>query len=160
MEIRPAGPGNYSDYCELVHEFDVHFASEDPAFFRVPANPVRTVEFYQSLFDSDSGVLMAFIEDKAVGFLNYRIDPPVDYPSLVPRKTLFVTILAVTKNHVRQGIGRALMAKVRLQAQELKCLAVELCVQDYNHAALEFYKAEGFASRERIFSLPIPDPEP
>jgi ribosomal protein S18 acetylase RimI-like enzyme len=155
MEIRLAGPENYEDYCRLIREFDEHFSQKDPSFFRVPGNPVRTKEFYQSLFGPDKGVLMAFVRDQSVGLLNYWVEPPADYPSLVPRRVLFVPVLTVIQGHRRQGIGRALMSEARRLGIELKCSAVDLCVQEYNQTAMAFYAAEGYISRERILTLPL-----
>jgi ribosomal protein S18 acetylase RimI-like enzyme len=155
MEIRSAGPGNYNDYCRLIHAFDLHFSQKDPGYFRVPGNPVRTPEFYLSLFGPDRGVLMAFEGGQVVGLVNYSAEGPQDYPSLVPRRILFVTILAVAQGHTRRGIGRALMAEAHRKAVELNCVAVELCVQDYNQEALAFYEAVGYRSRERILALPV-----
>jgi GNAT superfamily N-acetyltransferase len=155
MEIRPAGPENYGDYCRLLHAFDLHFSQQDPGFFRVPGNPVRTKAFYQSLFGPDRGVLMAFVGGHAVALLNYGAQGPEDYPSLVPRRVLFVPILVVDQGHLRQGIGSALMAEGRSKAVELGCVAIELCVQEYNQTAMAFYAAVGYKGRDRTLTLPV-----
>jgi GNAT superfamily N-acetyltransferase len=155
MEIRQAGPEHYEDYCRLIHEFDTSFAQKDPGFFRTPGNPVRTTEFYRSLFGPDRGVLMAFVQGRAVGLVNYVLQEPVDYPSMVPRQVLFITILAVTKEFTRQGIGSALMKEARAIATGWNCVAVDLCVQEYNKEALAFYAAEGYRSRDRTLTLSL-----
>jgi GNAT superfamily N-acetyltransferase len=155
MGIRAAGPENYEDYCRLLHPFDQHFALQDPAFFRVPENPVRTKEFYQSLFGPERGVFMAFVDGRAVGLLNYWVEGPADYPSLVPRRVLFIPILTVEQDHRRRGIGTALMAEARRMAESMGCVATEFCVQEYNKEALEFYAALGYRTRERILTMAV-----
>jgi GNAT superfamily N-acetyltransferase len=155
VNIKPAGPEHYSTYCDLVAEFDQFFARQNPRLYRAPINPVRTEIFYASLFGPNKGILMAFDGPRAVGALDYYVEPPAAYPMLVPRKTFFVTIVMVTESRRRQGIATALLAEAKRKAAGLGCEDMDLLIQEFNEAAEGFYRSLGFKCRDKLMTLPL-----
>lgn len=160
MEIRHATEKDYALYCDLVGSFDRFFAKLDPRHCRVPEAPVRTREDYEKFCKGpQNGVLIAFDDGVGVGIANYDISLP-EYPMLVPRKVLFVSIVAVVEGKHRQGIGRALMAKLKEIASQEDCEDLDLVVSLKNTAALEFYRALGFTVTSQALTIRINDGSP
>ncbi len=72
----------------------------------------------------------------------------------------YVTNIAVCKKARRQGIGKALVERLFLEAQEKNLCFISLEVRSQNKAAIALYEGEGFVAegcRKNFYANPTDD---
>jgi ribosomal protein S18 acetylase RimI-like enzyme len=82
-----------------------------------------------------------------VGVVSVHVFPLFHAPGSLAR----LTALAVSVDHQRQGVGRALVAAAEAFAWQHDCRRVEVTSGDHRDAAHAFYRALGYGVDERRF---------
>ena len=75
-------------------------------------------------------------------FLEYRRD------YVRPKKSLFITYVAVDPKCRKQGIGRLLFDEIDKRAKDSNCCAIELTSANYREGAHTFYNAIGYSIKK------------
>jgi GNAT superfamily N-acetyltransferase len=134
-------------------------ALHEPRYNRLAGTPPRTQELFElertGYGCPEGGMFMAFEEGTGVGVVTFYVAMTPAYPTMVPRKILYVPILSVSHEHHRKGIGKALLERVKAWGKEHHCQDIRLAVQLFNQEAAKFYEAAGFSTYERILNLPL-----
>ncbi len=98
-------------------------------------NPAIFNQFYEASPDS---FLVALNNNSIIGFLIGIKTTPT---------TARILMLSVQERHRKQGIGTALFTAFLAEMKEHRVGRLDLEVRTTNHAALEFYKKQGFILR-------------
>ncbi len=145
MKIRPAHLNDYEDFCELSAQIDGLHRAQHPDIFRDPGDVIRTSEYFAELLNDDSQhILLAEIDGKAVGAIQWVVTYAKEIPILHPRTAIMIDMLVVHNEYQRRGIGRKLMAEVEQWAQDHDIVNVELGVWMFNESAIKFYESLGY----------------
>lgn len=94
----------------------------------------------------NSGVLVAVVGGEVVGVVSYWIKADLAHGDSVAE----IPMLAVSPNHRRSGVGRALLAGVSDLAAEAGALIIELVTTPTNAAARQFYRSLGFVETDHV----------
>lgn len=65
------------------------------------------------------------------------------------KKEAFITSIAVKQQFMHRHIGTDMMKEIKQHAKEKECRAIQLKVHKENESALNFYKKNGFASKQK-----------
>ncbi|MFX0137948.1 MAG: GNAT family N-acetyltransferase [Candidatus Hodarchaeota archaeon] len=103
--------------------------------------------FKKILKDSNSNFLIAEIDKRVVGFINF-----------ITRKTLLhsglsglIDELIVSQEYQNKGIGQYLIQKAIEECKKLGCYEMEVSTEFENKKAIGFYKKIGFEERGILF---------
>lgn len=145
IAIREATAGDYEALCIIMHEVDRMHRDALPQRFRTPDGPARERDYVMNAIRSpDVGLFVAEKAGQLVGFLHAIVRHTSDIPILVPRRYVVIDNLAVTEEHRRSGIGRALMEKAEAWARAKGATSIELNVYAFNQTAKRFYQELGY----------------
>jgi len=149
LSIRPTTLEDYEAVCRLFEEGDDFHRQALPGLFR-QALPARTYEFFKSYLNNDQAHLwVADTSTHLIGLVEFHVVVIPDRPNTFPRTFIFVDSLIVQESARRQGVGQALMEKVRDWTQEHGLSKIELNVHEFNQGAIEFYQKLGYATISR-----------
>ncbi len=121
---------------------DLH-AERDPVFTRCRDGHLTFTSWVREQIASpDAQVLVAFEDGDVVG---YALTIEKEYPPVYERTTYAeVTDMAVNQGHRRQGIGTALLERVRAWCRERGLDRIELRMMPTNPMAASFWRKHGF----------------
>jgi ribosomal protein S18 acetylase RimI-like enzyme len=140
--IRDAKESDYLDIKELVkqlyNDLDIKDGME---------KELKIGKFKNLMKDSELIIYVADINDKVVGYLTINFNKAL----LDIGTTAIIDELVVHENYRRMGIGKRLVAKAVLRAEELGCSEIGVGTEFENKYAREFYKRCGFAEIGVIF---------
>lgn len=108
-------------------------------------SPEHTTEKLNRLLcDSTDLILVAELNGEVVGYIH-----AVDYDLLYAPHYKNIMGIAVSPDHRRQGIGKALITAVEKWARETGASAVRLCSGEERTDAHEFYKSLGYVNSKK-----------
>lgn len=113
-------------------------AEEILAASRLLDNPAKPEWAQRFLTEPAHHLLLAWIEDKAVGFIS-----GVETTHPDKGTEMFLYELGVDEEHRNRGIGRALVAELKRLAAERGCYGMWVLTDRDNSAALKTYRAAG-----------------
>ena len=124
-----------------VHELHVQWR---PDLYRetdclFPADHLRECIREKNLF-------VAKEQSVILGFVLFRIRE-MKGPGNVPRKILQLDSIGVEESLRNQGIGKQMMAELRVLAKAFGCTDIQLSVYPQNDEAVAFYQKCGFTIR-------------
>jgi len=103
--------------------------------------------FKKILKDKNSNFLIAEIDKRVVGFINF-----------ITRKTLLhsglsglIDELVVSQAYQNKGIGQYLIQKAIEECKKLGCCEIEVSTEYENKKAIRFYKKFGFEEKGILF---------
>lgn len=126
-----------------------HAAQYPETFFAVP-DPVGLVAYFEGRL-AEPGCTALLAGDPAQGYALCSLqarEASVFSPAI---RRLLVEQIAVAPDARRKGVGRALMQSARDLARELQVDEIMLDTWEANHAAHEFFRAEGFEPCRLLF---------
>lgn len=94
----------------------------------------------------EKSLFVAKIQDTVVGFVLFRIWE-MKGSGNVPRKVLQLDSIGVDDSARNQGIGKQMMAELRVLARAFGCSDIQLTVYPQNDGAVAFYQKCGFTIR-------------
>ena len=156
VKIRKAKSQDYEPLLELFDLVDTLHRENLPYIFQKPPGRARDQDYFQSLlFDQETALFIAEIENEIAGFILafIRETPPI--PVFIPTRLALVTDIAVKKEFRRRGIGHLLVNKVHKWAVTRGASAVELTVFTFNQEAFDFYKAIGYETISLRMRFPL-----
>lgn len=120
---------------------DLHHQGR-PDFFRPPSKEHEDAA--RTLLDDGAQMAVAVRNEAVLGYALFRFVHRQANPYMRERSFAHVEEICVSAQHLREGVGHALMAFVRQSARENGYECVELDVWSFNESALRFYESEGF----------------
>ena len=156
MVIRMAQASDLPRVNELRRQVnDVHVAGK-PEMFR-PGFTEALQQHVYTLYGSEGhDILVAETEQGIVGFACIKLVDRPETPYRRAQRYLDVDEFGVDERCRRQGIGRALFARIREVAQERGVQRIELNMWEFNEGALRFYEAIGFSTYRRYMEYTFP----
>ena len=149
FDIRQATATDAELICQLLIEGGDLHAQALPMLLR-PPDSSKTLEFVNSVLQNGNAhVLLAELNEQAVGFVQFSRIDETEHPIKVTRSFISVSSLMVQEEHRRQGAGDALMQAVHDWAEKQGIHDVELHVYEFNKPALSFYEKLGYHTTSR-----------
>lgn len=150
MILRRATAADAATLARLnAHVQGWHAVQYPKTFFAVP-DPEGLVAYYEGRL-AEPGCTAFLAGDPGDGYALCSLqsrEASVFSPAI---QRLLVEQLAVAPEVRRQGVGRALMQAARDLARELQADEIVLDTWEANHAAHEFFRAEGFEPVRMLF---------
>jgi GNAT superfamily N-acetyltransferase len=160
LVVRPAQAGDAADLARNWLEAARHYAELDADAFQVPAAD-GLVEWFEQLLGrprSDDAVwLVAEVDDRVVGDVVARLEPPVeDAPRQLLRDLgrvrLRVDALAVEEAYRRRGVGARLMRAVEEWGRAKGAVRSVLTTYEASPLSVPFYEqGMGYRRRSIVF---------
>lgn len=151
--VRPA----YRDELPRINEIrcqvnDLHVAGR-PDIFR----PGFGAELQNLLFEryntENWRILAAVLDGTVCGFASVEYLDRPQSPYNLARKMYHVEEFGVDSAFRRRGVGSALVAYMKRDAQEKGFSRIELDMWEFNQGALKFYESAGFRTYRRYMEL-------
>jgi len=155
LTTRPAGLLDLGEVGRLHHRHLAWHADLDPDY-APPSPEVLTQWHAERLGDRLQALVVAVVEDRVVGFVTARVEPPPAtvrwrwFQIATPERPGTIGDLFVDESHRRQGVGAALAVAARDWLQRAGATRIELTVLAGNPAGLAFWQAVGFAPHRLI----------
>lgn len=164
ISIRQASAGDLAAICSLADDINrQHWQHHPQVFLDVAAEGAadpdqlsRHSDFWlQAIGEREGTMLVAVAGQTVVGFVMARILPQPEIPFLAPRRVCRIGTIVVDTSMQGQGIGQRLMAAAEDWARRHDVVEMRLEVFDFNHDAMRFYDAAGFAVQSHILIRPL-----
>jgi ribosomal protein S18 acetylase RimI-like enzyme len=128
LVIREARAADAGTIAELIGELGFEAAGADVA------------KRLRAIAGGGEPVLVAVLEKRIIGCLSWHVTPVIHRPTPVGR----VTMLVVTKDARRQGVGEALVAEAEARVAAQGCGLIEVTSNIELGGAHQFYRGIGF----------------
>ena len=156
MEIIEATDDEYEIVCELCKELDLYHVGIDPERVKEYTDIPRTPEQYYAYISGDKRVLLlAMVEDVAVGFVNMIITNIQEKVMRVGRSFAFLDNMFVSASYRDRGVGSDLFESALDWCKKNGIRKIKLQAYSSNKSALKFYNAKGFSSFMHRMELDI-----
>lgn len=143
MKIRSATVTDARSLAELGAIVQALHHQHHPDVFK-PADPTAAYPHYQQvLADPQVWAFLAEVGDQAVGYVLVRTVGVPDSPFTWAATTVDIDEVGVHPDARRQGVGRALLDRVRALAEALGAHRLHLTVWEFNEVAQRFFAAQG-----------------
>ncbi|WP_103257181.1 GNAT family N-acetyltransferase [Tabrizicola aquatica] len=150
MTPRRAGPQDAAVLARLnAHVQGWHAAHYPESFYPAPDPAALTAHFADRL--ADPAVTAFLVGDPAVGYALCSLQAREQSLFSPAVRRLMIEHVAVAPEARRQGLGRALLRAARGLARDLHVDEILLDTWEANHAAHDFFRAEGFSPRRMLF---------
>jgi GNAT superfamily N-acetyltransferase len=155
--IREALSADYPALVPIADEVHALHAGAHPSIFRsVGSGSSLPRAYFDELLAGDASTIqVAEVEDIIVGFAIVNIFDAPPFEVLVPRRTVFIDSMVVTKAQRGKGIGRALVDVASAWGRARGATTLELTVWEFNRAAMAFYEGLGLATIHRTMKLEL-----
>lgn len=157
-EVRPGRPGDGADLARVWVDAGRYYASLDPGEFRVPDHEGLADGFdeWLSLPHDDTAFLVATDDGRVVGYVDFRLERPVESASRQLLRELgvvraVVDAIVVERAAWRRGFGRALLRSAEAWAREQGAALVTLDTYAESPVSIPFYEAMGYRRRSIRF---------
>ncbi len=141
--IRKATRDDYGAVSALEElEFDIHRQAR-PDYFKSLRNSYTEEEFEELLAHSCPICWLAVQNEALVGLCFGKIEKTPDNPVCKSRLVAFIQDIVTLPKYRGKGIATALMVKTREQALNEGAVSMELCVWNFNAAAIRLYEKMG-----------------
>lgn len=153
--IRPAVLADYEAIKRIAIPVHVDHARAVPTHFREGGSPLPEDYFHDLIQAPSAEVLVAEHAQEVVGFIILKIHEASAVPALQPRRTVYVSLIAVDASRRGQGIGTTLMQAAIAWGRAHEVDGMELRVSEFNGPAIAFYEHLGMRTETRIMWLPL-----
>lgn len=132
---------------------DLHHAGK-PNLFRIEPRNYSEEEFARILADPDQIVFIAQEPDgRVIGYAFAQVLHVRNHPTYVDFDRFYIGDICVREECRGNGVGSALFALCRSQAEERGCALMDLGVFGFNRAAIAFYEKCGMSEQQRRMEL-------
>jgi ribosomal protein S18 acetylase RimI-like enzyme len=159
--IRAATEEDAEDLSRLLTEVnDLHADALPRIYRRVEANG-PTADFLRGQIAAEGNHF--FVAERAgevVGYVSLRLNQAASVPVLVPRRSVAIDTVVVSRAYRHLGIGEALVRRAHEWADEQGIDQAELVVAKFNATAIKLYEKLGYATLWRRMWRSLADPSP
>ncbi len=157
IKIRKAAQDDFYDINLVFIEENRYHVELIPEIFRIK-DPVITESWLEEIIlNPDEELFVCTANDKIVGVALIALLGMPDNTELKPRKYVYVDEIAVKLGFRGRGIGKQLMKRVHLWAEERGINEIELNVWEDNKLAIGFYNRLGYKTLRRGMRYKIDD---
>ena len=157
IHIRSAEPSDYEAFCALIAEVDSLHSAQEPEYFKNPARPGRSREYFLSyLGQPDKALFIAEDSGKPSGFIQVSLRRIEEIEILVQQDYAHVNDIVVARAAQRRGIGSALMAKAEAWTRSKGLKQLRLNVRSWNEAARKLYESMGLEAKMHTMIKRLP----
>ena len=146
MKIRKLREIDYDTVSQFMVELHKLHAESRPDMYR-QMEEIGTVytkeEFYSMLQNDEMITLGADTEEGELLGICIATIRETKHPIMVPKKTVYIEDIYVSQQYRKQGVGISLYQSVERLAQDIGAERIDLCVWNFNEAALCFYEKAG-----------------
>ncbi len=146
MKIRKLREIDYDTVSQFMAELHKLHAESRPDMYR-QMEEIGTVytkeEFYSMLQNDEMITLVADTEEGELLGICIATIRETKHPIMVPKKTVYIEDIYVSQQYRKQGVGISLYQSVERLAQDIGAERIDLCVWNFNEAALCFYEKAG-----------------
>jgi GNAT superfamily N-acetyltransferase len=138
-----------------IELMDLHHSMTPDNWRRAPDGHLKFREWMATAVEAEDRALFAAeADDCVVGFAHVTLnDSP---PPVVPRKSGFLSDLAVAEDVRGKGAGRKLLCSAEGWCREHGCTELTLSTAVQNEGAIGFYRAMGFEPVTCKMHKPLP----
>lgn len=120
-----------------------------PDIFRADGWQLIEPFVYTRFDEENSGVIVAAIEEKIVGFAVVQYISRPESPFNKERKFLHIEEFGVEESHRRKGVATAIIDFIKEDAKKRGFKKIELDMWEFNDGALAFYESVGLKTFRR-----------
>lgn len=146
MKIRKLREIDYDTVSQFMSELHKLHAESRPDMYR-QMEEIGTVytkeEFYSMLQNDEMITLGADTEEGELMGICIATIREAKHPIMVPKKTVYIEDIYVSQQYRKQRVGISLYQSVERLAQDIGAERIDLCVWNFNEAALCFYEKAG-----------------
>jgi GNAT superfamily N-acetyltransferase len=154
--VREAQKGDYEQTCVLFRQLDDHHRDLAPETFQEVDGDARPSTYFRSYLEDPSKVFFVASRDgELLGFANCQLGFSPQHPMFVERVFVAVDNIFVLPEERRQGIGKALMEKIRAWGKRKGASEMRLSLYTQNDEGLHFYRQLGFADYKLTLQAPL-----
>ena len=147
MRVEPGSPTDAGTLARLnpyVHDLHLEHAAH---FFGSPSRAEAAAAFEELLRGDNYRAFLAYIEDRAVGYVLVSVGKRPASAFNRPRRWLYIDQICVEPGARRRGVGRALVSAVLRHAVETGIDDVEVDTWVFNDHAQAFFASLGFQAK-------------
>lgn len=147
IKIREATFSDFSMIKTLYNQVDKKHHEALPNLFK-PSNKIeRSISYFEEILNNEnSSFLVAFVNKKIVGFLQFEIKE-TDHPLIKKYQFGHISGLVVDYELKRKGIGKLLLNESHKWFTNKGITEVNLMVFDFNKEAIAFYRNLGYVNK-------------
>ncbi len=149
IAVRPATKADYPFILGVFDELEKQHVEAVPEFFKPMTRAEQVKELDDIMSEEKARLLVAERGGEVLGVIHLALMKSDDYPVLKPRRWVKVRDIAVSRKHLKAGVGAALMAAAERWAKEKGVDTLELNVWEFNKGAFAFYQKMGFETASR-----------
>lgn len=156
IQIRRATASDYDAVASLENQIFALHQHHRPDIFR-SGYSLEESGYRRLLADERTTVLVAADGNRIAAFCVLK---ETEHGSSMSNRctTLFIDDFCVGEGFRRQGIGKALLGRIRELAAETGARSIELNVWQFNRSAVAFYQAMGFTPQRQRMEWKLPEP--
>ena len=144
MKIRPA----VKQDARLLSRLNVHVqrlhAEAYPDLFKPPEQDDFALSFFEMVLDDPATYIYIAEDGQPVGYIICRIVHGTGNPFMFARSYLYIDQISVEPDHQGNRIGKALMDRADLMAQEEELSVIHLNSWSFNQDAHAFFHSQGY----------------
>lgn len=155
--VREANVNDYIGISSLVLEVhNLHVENRPDVFLEVD-NPFLKEQFEDLLNSNDTKLFVVENTDNKdlVAYSIVKIMATSCLPILIQRRFAYIDNFCVKDSYKRNGIGKLLFQHIIGYAKSQGASSLQLSVWEFNHDAINFYKAAGMSTRNRKMELKL-----
>ena len=143
--IREAHPQDLEGIYAIFSLADALHREAHPEIFQVTTQ-ISSIKSYllDAILADDGVIFVGEVQGEVIGAIIAWVRQPADYPILKKRNFVSVDNLVVAVDYREMGVGKALMEKIHLWAQNRQIKEIQLTVWDFNAEAIAFYEKLGY----------------
>ena len=154
MQLRNA---TVEDTTQIQKLFQKHLATlENNQAFYYKSCDILDVNFIeQTIANTTAEFIVVEHQSELIGFALIYLENTLPYECFVPRKSVNFADLFIEEAFRNQGIGKAMITKVKEWAKEQEADYIELFVQEENPRAYQLYLNEAFEPVHTVMRLKL-----
>lgn len=146
MKIIRATKKNVADIVYLNSFVQQIHVLHHPDFFKPPINDINNQNYFKAVLEKENNyILIAYKNNKAVGYLWAELQYQPELPLLYEQKQFYIHHVSVDDEFKGQGIGKALFNEIESIAEEHGINKLALDVWAFNEDAQNIFKKLGFS---------------
>lgn len=147
VSIRRATKRDYKSISELLQILHVlHVKNRDDVYLE--NDNILTENQYMNILKNDNKMIyVAINQDIVIGYILSSMIK-IDQSSVCKKdKILYIDEIIINNKYRRMGIGKRLIEYIKQKGNDIGCKTVQVNVWSFNNCAIEFYKKNGFTTR-------------
>lgn len=145
LELRPATSSDIPEIIRLNAIIQQQHAQAYPDTFQYPVKKNHMMKYFKKFLKQENhDIILAFMDEIAVGYMWFEIQLPYKSPLTHPKTCLIVHHIIVEPDFRRMGVASAFFKQLdKISLAENQC-EIKLNTWESNQDAHQFFKSQGF----------------